>query len=85
MLPQAWLLMPANAGERDSDPFAEEEARKKTVDALFTDDLTGINFDAYEDIPVEATGRDVPDAISSFDEVSFTHLTKSESTIRVCN
>lgn len=28
---------------------------------------TGINFDNYDDIPVEATGNDVPQAISSFD------------------
>ena len=54
----------------DVHPFAEEEARKKTVDNLFQGDNSGINFDAYEDIPVEATGRDCPKEISSFDEVS---------------
>lgn len=27
---------------------------------LFHSDPTGINFDKYEDIPVEATGEDVP-------------------------
>ena len=52
------------------DPFAEEEARKKSVDNLFQGDNSGINFDAYEDIPVEATGRDCPKEINSFDEVS---------------
>lgn len=56
------------------DPFAEDEARKKTVDNLFTEDPTGINFDAYEDIPVEATGKDVPPPISTFDEVGSSQL-----------
>ena len=28
--------------------------------------LQGINFDKYEDIPVEATGEDVPDHIDDF-------------------
>lgn len=54
----------------DVDPFAEDEARKKTVDNLFQSDNSGINFDAYDDIPVEATGRDCPKEITSFDEAS---------------
>jgi hypothetical protein len=29
----------------------------------------GINFDAYDDIPTETSGRDVPDAIQSFEDV----------------
>lgn len=33
---------------------------------FFSSDNTGINFDKYEDIPVEATGRDVPAHISEF-------------------
>jgi hypothetical protein len=43
--------------------------RKKEVDALFTGDNSGIDFDAYEDIPVEATGEAVPEPISSFADV----------------
>ena len=39
------------------------------MDALFTDENTGINFDAYEDIPVEATGDNVPDPIATFDDI----------------
>lgn len=54
----------------ETDPFAEDEDRKKAVDNLFHEDPSGINFDAYEDIPVEATGKDVPDPITSFDQVS---------------
>lgn len=32
---------------------------------LFNKHNTGINFDKYEDIPVEATGQDVPKNIES--------------------
>lgn len=35
---------------------------------------TGINFEKYEDIPVEATGDDVPEPISSFDEAGLEPL-----------
>ena len=37
---------------------------------------TGINFDKYEDIPVEATGHDCPKHIESFGEVEFTPILK---------
>ena len=40
------------AGADDRDPFAEDNARKQEVDALFQTENTGINFDAYDDIPV---------------------------------
>lgn len=53
----------------DDDPFAEDEASKEEADTVFGGENTGINFDAYEDIPIEATGRDVPDAIKTFDDV----------------
>jgi len=36
---------------------------------MFGGENTGINFEAYDDIPVEATGQDVPAAINTFDEV----------------
>ena len=35
---------------------------------------TGINFDKYEDIPVEATGQDCPKHIESFSEIQFTPI-----------
>jgi len=35
---------------------------------------SGINFDRYEDIPVEATGTDVPKGIDSFEEVQLTPI-----------
>ncbi|RMZ55871.1 hypothetical protein APUTEX25_003837, partial [Auxenochlorella protothecoides] len=36
---------------------------------LFAGENTGINFDAYEDIPVEATGSNVPEPISTFQDI----------------
>ena len=53
----------------EKDPFAEDEASKEEADNVFGGENTGINFDAYEDIPIEATGRDVPEAIKSFEDV----------------
>ena len=45
-------------------------------ETIFSTISKGINFDKYDDIPVEATGRDPPKAIASFDEVSFFETTK---------
>lgn len=36
---------------------------------MFGQENTGINFDAYEDIPVEASGRDCPNHVESFEEL----------------
>lgn len=41
---------------------------------LFSQGHTGINFEKYEDIPVEATGEDAPKHINSFDECSLTEI-----------
>lgn len=46
-----------------SKPLPRDESREKK---LFSGSNTGINFDKYEDIPVEATGDDVPDHIDDF-------------------
>lgn len=43
---------------------------------LFVAQNTGINFDKYDDIPAEATGRDPPKPISSFDESPMDPLLK---------
>ncbi|XP_055638078.1 ATP-dependent RNA helicase bel [Toxorhynchites rutilus septentrionalis] len=41
---------------------------------LFKHGNTGINFSKYEDIPVEATGDDVPAHINSFDDIELTEI-----------
>ena len=45
-------------------PPEDEESIFSTMDA-------GINFDKYDEIPVEVTGRDPPRNISTFDECHF--------------
>lgn len=37
-------------------------------------ELSGINFNKYEDIPVEATGNQVPPNINSFDDIKLTPI-----------
>uniref|UniRef100_A0A0K8U8P4 RNA helicase n=1 Tax=Bactrocera latifrons TaxID=174628 RepID=A0A0K8U8P4_BACLA len=44
---------------------------------LFGVGNTGINFDKYEDIPVEATGQNVPSNITSFDDVQLTEIIRN--------
>lgn len=41
---------------------------------LFGTANTGINFNKYEDIPVEATGKDVPEHITTFDDIKLTDI-----------
>jgi len=38
---------------------------------------SGINFDRYEDIPVDATGNDVPKGIESFEDVALTPIIRA--------
>ncbi|KAL7730905.1 hypothetical protein ACLKA6_014149 [Drosophila palustris] len=44
---------------------------------LFGVGNTGINFDKYEDIPVEATGQNVPPHITTFDDVQLTEIIRN--------
>lgn len=60
----------SSGGDRAAaDPFAEDDARKKEADAIYTGENTGINFDAYDDIPVDASGDNVPNPITTFEDV----------------
>ena len=43
---------------------------------LFGDVNTGINFDRYEDIPVEATGEGCPRNITNFEECKFEEIVR---------
>ncbi|CAL5089218.1 unnamed protein product [Urochloa decumbens] len=63
----AWNSRPGGWDRRDRepDPFAKAEAEE--VD--FEGENTGINFDAYEDIPVETSGHDVPAPVNTFAEI----------------
>ncbi|PVH34457.1 hypothetical protein PAHAL_8G223600 [Panicum hallii] len=63
--------------DREPDPFAGSEPPLPPADAAPADGAapfedhqnTGINFDAYEDIPVETSGRDVPPPVATFAEI----------------
>ncbi|KAG0612374.1 hypothetical protein M758_6G022300 [Ceratodon purpureus] len=52
--------------EREANPFANDEPVSETI---FEAENTGINFDAYEDIPVETSGQDVPPPVNTFAEI----------------
>jgi ATP-dependent RNA helicase DDX3X len=64
----------SGSGEDFMTPLPKDE---RVEAELFATGNTGINFDKYEDIPVEATGDDVPEHITSFDEISLTDIIKA--------
>lgn len=59
-------------------PLARDE---RTELALFGTANTGINFNKYEDIPVEATGQNVPGHITSFTDVKLTEIIANNITL----
>lgn len=52
--------------EREVNPFASDDVAKEPT---FAEENTGINFDAYEDIPVETSGDNVPPPVNTFAEI----------------
>uniref|UniRef100_A0A1B6FKZ8 RNA helicase n=1 Tax=Cuerna arida TaxID=1464854 RepID=A0A1B6FKZ8_9HEMI len=52
-------------------PLAKDE---RLEIELFGTGNTGINFNKYEDIPVDATGEDVPNHIDSFSDIQMTEI-----------
>ncbi|XP_027363521.1 DEAD-box ATP-dependent RNA helicase 37-like isoform X1 [Abrus precatorius] len=53
-------------GRREVNPFENDEA----ADQSFSEqENTGINFDAYDDIPVETSGENVPPPVNTFAEI----------------
>ena len=59
-------------GGRESNPFAAQEQEDLAAAAVeaptdaFSGENTGINFEAYEDIPVETSGENCPPPITTF-------------------
>lgn len=47
---------------------------ERLEEELFGNSSTGINFNKYEDIPVEATGEDIPSHINTFDDIKLTDI-----------
>ncbi|XP_073271695.1 DEAD-box ATP-dependent RNA helicase 37-like [Primulina huaijiensis] len=52
--------------EREVNPFPDDI---DSEEAFTSQENTGINFDAYEDIPVETSGRNVPPPVNTFAEI----------------
>ncbi|XP_071696881.1 DEAD-box ATP-dependent RNA helicase 37-like [Rutidosis leptorrhynchoides] len=52
--------------DREVNPFGNDEA---TEQEFVDQENTGINFDAYEDIPVETSGDNVPSPVNTFAEI----------------
>ncbi|KFB37613.1 hypothetical protein ZHAS_00004849 [Anopheles sinensis] len=59
-------------GQVDYTQLTERDERLEAE--LFKHGNTGINFSKYEDIPVEATGDDVPGHINTFDDIELTEI-----------
>lgn len=54
--------------EREVNPFGND-VDVDTESAFSEQENTGINFDAYEDIPVETSGDNVPPPVNTFAEI----------------
>ncbi|PON76194.1 DEAD-box ATP-dependent RNA helicase [Parasponia andersonii] len=52
--------------EREVNPFGNDDGAEF---AFGEQENTGINFDAYEDIPVETSGNNVPSPVNTFAEI----------------
>jgi len=53
---------------REANPFADQDDSEEPV-TQEEQENTGINFDAYEDIPVETSGGNVPSPVNTFAEI----------------
>lgn len=53
-------------GRREVNPFENDEAADQSIGEQ---ENTGINFDAYDDIPVETSGDNVPPPVNTFAEI----------------
>lgn len=52
------------------------------ISELFGNTNTGINFDKYEDIPVDASGENCPNKVELFSECNFSEIIQGN--IEVC-
>ncbi|KFM71068.1 ATP-dependent RNA helicase DDX3X, partial [Stegodyphus mimosarum] len=61
--------------EREDEDWSRPLPRDDRLERqLFSQGHTGINFEKYEDIPVEASGEDCPPHINSFSELPLTEI-----------
>ncbi|KAL2332590.1 hypothetical protein Fmac_013803 [Flemingia macrophylla] len=62
-----WANTSGGWDRREANPFGEQE--EEAEEAFGEQENTGINFDAYEDIPVETSGDNVPPPVNTFAEI----------------
>lgn len=55
--------------EREVNPFDDDENKTAEEIAFDEQENSGINFDAYEDIPVETSGDNVPPPVNTFADI----------------
>ncbi|GER57125.1 dead box ATP-dependent RNA helicase [Striga asiatica] len=55
--------------EREVNPFGNDNVDSDAEQVFNEQENTGINFDAYEDIPVETSGDNVPPPVNTFAEI----------------
>ncbi|XWS66494.1 hypothetical protein CRYUN_Cryun05aG0204500 [Craigia yunnanensis] len=60
--------------EREVNPFGDDDEVDDTEQSFSEQENTGINFDAYEDIPVETSGENVPPPVNTFAEIDLGEL-----------
>ena len=65
------LSLCAGGDPGEEDPFKATAKEDAEADTVFAGQNTGIDFDAYEDIPVETSGKDCPAPIDSFEGINF--------------
>ena len=65
------------------DPVVVEQNGSENTTEVFDQENTGINFDAYEDIPVKTSGNVVPPPINTFSEIDLGESLNNN--LRRCN
>ncbi|XAR68630.1 RNA helicase [Bertholletia excelsa] len=55
--------------EREINPFGNDDLQDDAGNAFDEHENSGINFEAYEDIPVETSGDNVPPPVNTFAEI----------------
>uniref|UniRef100_A0A8C5C315 RNA helicase n=3 Tax=Gadus TaxID=8048 RepID=A0A8C5C315_GADMO len=63
---------------RDDEDWSKQTPQNERLESeLFSSSNTGINFEKYDDIPVEATGQNCPHHIESFQDIAMGDIVMS--------
>lgn len=70
-----WAYNKSGGGSHSNQDWTVLTPRDEKLEFdLFGSGNTGINFNKYEDIPVEASGDDIPSHINSFEDIQMTEI-----------